>query len=296
MVTVETAPVVSVIIPVYNDADGLRTCLQALAGQHYPRDRFEVIVVDNNSVQDIARVCAAFERVHYPHEQRPGSYAARNKGLSCATGQILAFTDADCIPDAAWLRSGVAALKEGADIVGGRVQLFSEAPGSPGLAARYEMAHELRNETLIPHHNFAVTANLFTTRAVMNAVGDFDASLASGGDHEWGVRATSQGFDLQYASRAVVLHPTRSLGSVIRKAVRVAKGIYENEKRKATVRGMVGYTRYELGLTVRETTNHLKDSDPMLAAFTAGMHLLEIGIVNLCFLRNQVFNGNAGKS
>jgi len=172
--------------------------------------------------------------------------------------------------------------------VGGRVELFSERPDAPGLAARYEMAHELRNETLIPHHNFAVTANLLTTRAVVDAVGGFDATLASGGDHEWGVRATSQGHNLRYAPCAVVRHPTRSLRGVMRKALRVAKGIYENEKQQATVRGMVGYTRYELGLALRETRDHLAAGEAGLAAFNAAMHLLEIGVVNAFYINDHV--------
>lgn len=278
---------ISVIIPVYNDAAGLRRCLRALQNQSV-QGPYEVVVVDNNSAEDIPGVCEAFSFTQCFREGRPGSYAARNRGLAEAAGDVFAFTDADCIPDADWLHFGTEMLASGADVVGGRVELFSERPGSPDLAARYEMAHELRNETLIPHHHFAVTANLFTTRPVMNAVGDFEASLASGGDHEWGVRATSHGYDLRYAPRAVVRHPARSLSGVIRKAVRVAKGIYENEKQQETVRGMVGYTRYELGLTLRETRAHLAAGETALAAFNAAMHLLEIGVVNASYIHGQL--------
>ncbi len=93
-------PFVSVIIPVYNDAGRLRICLAALHKQTYDSDRYEIIVIDNGSdpspVMDNLKV--EFDNVVYDQELTPGSYAARNKGITIAKGDVIAFTDADCIP------------------------------------------------------------------------------------------------------------------------------------------------------------------------------------------------------
>src|SRR5262245_50422661 len=99
-------PFISVIIPVYNDTERLRTCLTALADQTYPRDRYEVIVVDNGSTIPPRSLVESFPGFVFAEESKPGSYAARNRGLQIARGDVLAFTDSDCIPDRHWLAAG----------------------------------------------------------------------------------------------------------------------------------------------------------------------------------------------
>ena len=121
-------PRVSVVIPVRNRAPGLRQCLAALEGQSFPRAEFEIIVVDNGSTDDLEGARRLFPAVRWLQEVAPGSYAARNGGLRQAAGEIIAFTDADCVPDAGWLREGVAALTDGsATVVGGEVPWIEPA-------------------------------------------------------------------------------------------------------------------------------------------------------------------------
>src|ERR1041384_5139232 len=93
---------VSVIVPVWNDAERLGHCLHALEKQTYPAESYEVIVVDNGSTDSVACLVAAYGRARLVSEQRPGSYAARNTGLNLARGQVIAFTDADCLPAPDW--------------------------------------------------------------------------------------------------------------------------------------------------------------------------------------------------
>src|SRR5690606_16589320 len=94
-----TMPTVTVVVPVYNDVQRLRTCVAALLAQDYPAERVEVLVVDNASDVDVSVALPAGEtRVRLLHESRRGSYAARNRALTEATGEVLAFTDADCLP------------------------------------------------------------------------------------------------------------------------------------------------------------------------------------------------------
>ena len=101
---------VSVIIPVYNDSERLKLCLEALENQTYSKDLYEVIVVDNASEEDIKSIVGQFSQAKYTYESQSGSYVARNKGISIARGEILAFTDSDCIPASDWIEKGVANL------------------------------------------------------------------------------------------------------------------------------------------------------------------------------------------
>lgn len=93
-------PSISVIIPVYNDADFLRTCLAALATQTRPAD--EVIVVDNASTDASAEV-ARNAGVRIVFEPQRGILPATTAGFDAATSDILARLDADSVPSATWL-------------------------------------------------------------------------------------------------------------------------------------------------------------------------------------------------
>ncbi len=97
-----STPFVSVVIPVFDDPDRLRTCLQALEHQTYPKPRYEVIVVDNGSARSVPPLVGQFGQARATYEMVPGANAARNRGISLARGEILAFTDADCVPARDW--------------------------------------------------------------------------------------------------------------------------------------------------------------------------------------------------
>ena len=214
---------VSVIVPVFNDKAGLQACLRALCEQAYPK--FEVIVVDNGSSPPIV-----LPAEHFPFIARivvcrnPGSYAARNAGVNAATGQILAFTDADCTPAAAWIERGVAALaNDERVIVGGNVLFDSPKVRSGTELYQYETGFQQREN--IEEKQFSATANLFCTSAQFRAIGAFEEKLLSGGDREWAWRARLHGYRFVFAEDALVHTPARtSLRSAIRQARRVAAG------------------------------------------------------------------------
>ncbi|HEV8712231.1 MAG TPA: glycosyltransferase family 2 protein [Candidatus Binatia bacterium] len=94
---------ISVIVPFYNAKKYIRHCITALLSQSYPPDDYEVLMVDNNSTDGSLRVARQFPGLKVLREKKQGAYAARNKGLAEATGAIVAFTDADCVPDKDWL-------------------------------------------------------------------------------------------------------------------------------------------------------------------------------------------------
>lgn len=214
-------PFVSVIVPVLNNRAGLQKCLNALYVQTYPYSRYEVIVVDNNSAEDLFSLCQQFPNVRYCREPKPGSYAARNHGLRVAAGEAIAFTDSDCIPCSDWLSEGVKALAE-ADIVAGHIEFFfQQALPSP---IEYADALSHLNQALYVTQGYGATGNLFVWARVFEQVGQFDAGLMHLGDRQWGQRATAMGTVIGYSERARVWHPARScLGELTQKVTAQAR-------------------------------------------------------------------------
>jgi glycosyltransferase involved in cell wall biosynthesis len=220
-------PIVSVIIPVYNDAERLAHCLVAIDGQTYPKDRLEILVVDNGSEDHVAEVAKRFERVRLLREPRPGSYAARNHGIREARGEIIAFTDADCLPSPSWIERGVRHLANNPRIglVGGRIEVFPADPRNPTGVELFEMMTGFPQRRYIEEYRFAVTASLLTRKNVLDRVGPFNEKLMSGGDREWGMRVHASGFCLQYADDMVTAHPARrSLRQLYKKSKRQHSG------------------------------------------------------------------------
>lgn len=221
-------PFVSVVVPVRDDAERLRLCLQALEAQRFPPERYEVRVVDNGSQEDVSGAAAGFPRTVVLRESQPGSYAARNRGLAQARGEVVAFTDADCLPEPDWLACGVAALgrEPRPGLVAGRIDVFFREPGRPRAAEVVDALIGFPQRLFVEQRRFGATANVFTRRDVLDAVGPFDARLKSAGDVEWGQRVHAAGYPVAYADDAVVRHPARdNLRALVRRVLRVTGGL-----------------------------------------------------------------------
>ncbi len=228
-------PLVSIIIPVYNDVERLKKCLAALEKQTYPQDLYEIIVVDNASDESIAEVVNGYHQASTIYEAQPGSYAARNKGISIAKGEIFAFTDSDCIPTSDWIENGVTALKKNPDhsIIGGRIKLFFRDPSCLTAVELYEDLTAFPQQLHIERDNFTTTANLFTYKTIFDKVGKFNHKLKSGGDREWCQLAYQQGYDIKYVEKVIVFHPARhSFQQIYHRNLRVAGGRVDADREK----------------------------------------------------------------
>jgi glycosyltransferase involved in cell wall biosynthesis len=223
-------PLVSVIIPVYNDAERLKICLQRLDIQTYPRDRYEIIVVDNGSDESIEPVVAPFSKVQPAYEPEGSEFMARNTGLKLARGEVIALIDSDCIPKEDWIEKGVDHLLRApnAGFVAGGVSVFPRDPQRPNAVELYESLTAFPIRRYVEQDKFGGTGNLFIYRSVFDKVGDFNAKLESGGDDEWGKRVYAAGFEQIYSDDICVLHPARhSLRDLHRKMVRTMGGLHE---------------------------------------------------------------------
>lgn len=99
-------PLVSVIIPAYNEEDYIQPCLDSVVNLKFPNSDFEVIVIDNNSTDNTSVVIKKnFPKVKIVKEEKQGVVFARMRGVNEARGSIIAFTDADsCVPEM-WLQN-----------------------------------------------------------------------------------------------------------------------------------------------------------------------------------------------
>lgn len=205
-------PFVSVIIPVFNDACRLQNCLLALENQTYPQNHYEIIVIDNGSHESVEKSIDHFAHVSVLMEKRPGSYAARNRGIASVKGEVIAFTDSDCIPRPDWIEKGVANILHypQCGLVAGKINLFFKNPRQLTPVELYESLMAFPQKTYIEKLHFGATANMFTLKSVFDKAGLFNDKLQSGGDREWGQRVFSLGYKQVYAKDTCIDHPARS--------------------------------------------------------------------------------------
>lgn len=238
-------PGVSVIIPVFGMRRELLVCLEAIEHNTYSQGPIEVVVVLNDS--EPFPVCRKFRfNLRVFRLATPGSYAARNYGVLKASFDILAFTDADCIPSPGWIQFGVKRLVEGADRVAGDIILFSEnLPRSLGYYFQelfgFQVLHDLRSRGQI------ATANLFVRKSSFLKVGNFAERAYSGGDVEWGQRANRAGLNSVFEPKASVFHPAReTFADLAKHRKRIAGGLRNfpgGEGKRAWLEGLVGRLR-----------------------------------------------------
>ncbi|HEX6818371.1 MAG TPA: glycosyltransferase, partial [Ktedonobacterales bacterium] len=226
-----TLPLVSVVVPAYNSAGFVSYCLRSLFAQSYPAERYEIILVDDGSTDDTA------ERARQLGEQWAGSLrvitkanggpaSARNAGIRAATGDVVAFTDSDCIADPDWLVQLVAALCDdpGAAGVGG--PLCNVSP--PGW-----VAHFLESTSFYRHRvrhglvDYLLTANVAFRRDALLAVHGFaEREGAWCEDADLSFRLKQAGYRLRVSAAGRVTHygTPRSVRGLARELYRYGHG------------------------------------------------------------------------
>jgi len=262
-------PRVSVIVPTYHDWTRLATCLAHLREQTCRTDEFEVIVV-NNDPADPCPVADLGPNTVVINEAKPGSYAARNRGVEHSNGEIVMFTDSDCVPDRSWVGECLAGFDSNQRIqrLAGRVALFTRHR-KPNLAESYELVYAFQQERRALLLGAAATANMAARRCVFEKIGLFSEDMYSGGDIEWGVRASRRGIGITYRSSMVVGHPARvSLKQLIEKRQRVTAGMSPSSIRRSCFasNGLVTATVRDIVPPVRSINRGLRT--PGLSVWT----------------------------
>jgi len=204
-------PIISVIVPVYNASKTLELCLQSLSDLDYPKNKLEIIVVDNGSTDSSVAIAEGFG-VHLLLETGiRSSYAARNKGILASKGELIAFTDADCIVTPGWLRH-LALHWDDATIgcFAGEIEAYK--PES--LVERFsDKAGILRQAGTLNSSYLAYTqtANSAYRRDIFDKVGLFIPKMISGGDADISWRMQRQlGLQIKFIPDALVYHKHRT--------------------------------------------------------------------------------------
>lgn len=202
---------------------GLERLLRCLQSSTYPKSLIEIVVVDNGS-KKAPRLSESGLNARVIYEPKPGSYAARNSGVRHTRGDILVFTDADCLPSEAWISSGVACLLGGADRVAGPIEVLTKET-APGPSDLYQRAFSFDVWADMREKGQVATANFFVWRNTFERVGEFNESAFSGADKEWGRRAESMGVITVFCPQASIGHEARRFKQLVQQRKRIAGGV-----------------------------------------------------------------------
>jgi len=213
-------PRVSVVVPIYNGEADLPDLIRCLRGQTYPAQQVEYLLVDNGSCDRTAAILetAAQEATsqglsirHLSENQIQSSYAARNQAIRTSTGEILAFTDADCRPQQQWLSHLIAPFSNpNVGIVVGEIVALPGETLLEKYADRLNMLTQ-KNTLAHPFYPYGQTANLAIRRQAFEQVGLFRPYLTTGGDADicWRIQQLSP-WQLYFAEPAIVQHRHRA--------------------------------------------------------------------------------------
>lgn len=196
----------SVVVPVRDGANSLSSLLASLSAQTLPRDRFELIVVDNASRDDSARI-ARDAGARVVTEPFPNRARARNVGVAVTSAPLLAFIDADCVASPGWLEAFLGCAAR-APLVAGRVTVTTSDP--PNSVERFEQLWRFEQGHWV-EQGWAATANLLVSRDAFDAIGGFDPAYPhTAEDADFCLRAGRAGYALGYCAEALVTHDAES--------------------------------------------------------------------------------------
>lgn len=205
----------SVIVPVYNGVQTIIACLDALSRQSLPPKQYEILVVDDGSTDETAKMVRIWMKRHPQYsvrlvqQQNTGPAAARNRGAQVAKADILLFTDADCAPTATWCAALLHAFDK-ADVVGAKGTYLTVQTGSVSRFVQAEYEDRYDRMDIQNRINFVDTYSAGYRRQVFLENGGFDSIFsgptASNEDQELSFRLAAKGYRLVFVPNAQVQH------------------------------------------------------------------------------------------
>jgi glycosyltransferase involved in cell wall biosynthesis len=200
--TTQSMPSVSVLIPAHNEEEYISRCIASVFRTGWPRDRLEILVMDNRSVDGTAaQARAAGADILHVATGRIG--AIRNVGLAAAQGDFVAYVDGDCEVPPTWLHTGIGLLESNADIgaVGG--PCLSPADGT---WVQRSLAPSGVGAAYVGPAKAIATSSFIARTSLLRDTGSFDETLISGEDDDMSNRIRSQGLGLVSASDCHIIH------------------------------------------------------------------------------------------
>jgi cellulose synthase/poly-beta-1,6-N-acetylglucosamine synthase-like glycosyltransferase len=204
----QTNPYVSVVIPTYNRSTKLIRCLNSLFDQTYPKDQYEIIIINDGSKDDTENILKQFnERAPctflWVSQKNQGIATATNTGILRSKGDIICFTGDDCIAEKDWIENLVKGFVDdkvgavGGNVIGYQttnpIQLYSEDA-------------QIVNQERFMIKNKLITGSAAYRREILTEIQGFDNHLNACVDVDVSIRTQLLGYRLNYAPDAVVYH------------------------------------------------------------------------------------------
>lgn len=198
-------PSASVVIPAYNARETIRECLAALSRQTFG-GKYEVIVVDDDSTDETGRIVREMGAKCFSI-RRGGPAKARNLGIEKARGEIVLFTDADCIPAGNWIEKITEPLRDDA-VAGVKGVYRTRQRELTARFAQYEYEEKYDRVARDTYIDFVDTYSAAYKRSVLVENGGFNTSfpIATGEDAELSFRLAEKGYKMVFQPEAIVYH------------------------------------------------------------------------------------------
>jgi cellulose synthase/poly-beta-1,6-N-acetylglucosamine synthase-like glycosyltransferase len=204
---------VSIVVPARNAEEIIGRCIESLLDMDFPEDEREIIIVDNGSTDGTKEVVSRHP-VRYLYEAEAGVASARNAGFRAAAGEIVAFTDSDCVVAGDWLKKLVARFEdESVTACAGKVVALEPTT----IVEKYTVYRRILEQEKMLEANrkcsppFAITANAAFRKSALEKVGGFTPELRlAGEDADLFWRLQWQGHKIEYVPDAVVYHKHRT--------------------------------------------------------------------------------------
>jgi cellulose synthase/poly-beta-1,6-N-acetylglucosamine synthase-like glycosyltransferase len=207
----EQKPTVSIIVPVKNGEKTLKKCIDSILNLNYPN--YELIIVNDGSTDNTQKILEEYkDKIKIINTQGVGPSKARNLAVKQAKGELVAFTDSDCIVDKEWLNELVKCFKIEENLAGvGGEQLSPQDESNFGKIVNNFM-HSIgiieyvkdEKEVVFTQHN--PTCNSIYKKEVFEKLGGFKEGLWPGEDVEFDYRVTKTGYKLLFNPKAIVYH------------------------------------------------------------------------------------------
>jgi cellulose synthase/poly-beta-1,6-N-acetylglucosamine synthase-like glycosyltransferase len=199
-------PVISIIIPARNEEKYITRCLAGIRKLNYPQDKIEIILVDNNSTDNTVKIAENFQPIKILQIEGKIS-RLRNEGGRMASAKILAFLDADCIPEKDWLKKSINILKDDNNIKVVSAILSLENRDTSPWIEKYWI--DYLRAGYVNKINFVETISSFcfvVDKDTMEKIGWFNEKLSTCEDSDLGYRISQSGFNLCVSRNIETVH------------------------------------------------------------------------------------------